>query len=131
MKPEDRRRPPAPDPDPHRARLQAALRLRGIAKIVLVTLGMGELLTIAFSYCAGLTGHGADQGAALLFNFVSCALVSYWLQADARRAYRDAKANDRLGPPRARHDAPQVDSACPNRWLVVLHLELNPHLLDA
>ncbi len=130
MKPEDRRRPPSPDTDPHQARLQAALRLRGIAKIVLVTLGMGQLLTLAFSYCAGLGDHGVDEGAALLFNFVSCALVSYWLQADARRAYRDAKANDQLGAPRARPAAPLVDAACPKRWLVILHLELNPHLLD-
>jgi hypothetical protein len=134
MKPEDRRRRPASDATPdaqRRARLQAALRLRGIAKVVLVTLGMGQLLTLAFTYCANLADSSIGDGVALLFNFLSCALVSYWLQADARRAYHDAKTADRLGAPSSGDAVPMVDAACPNRWLVVLHLELNPHLLDA
>lgn len=134
MIPSDPRdRPPAPErKDTQRAaQLRAAMRIRGLVKVVLVTLGVSQLMTIAFAVLANLVGGELESGVALLFNFATCALVSFWLQADARRAYLDAKTKGYLGTRRTPDAEPVIDAHCPRRWLVILNIELNPQLLDA
>jgi hypothetical protein len=54
--------------------------------------------------------------------------AGFWIQADARRAYAHAQAEGLIK--RGKHpEQPWVlDPVCPNKWLVTLHLELNPTL---
>ncbi|KVE35629.1 hypothetical protein [Burkholderia sp. TSV86] len=110
---------------------KAAMRARGMAKIVFVTIAVSQALSAAFAGTVRAIGYDADPAVLLGFNFVSCALVSFWLQADAQRAYRDALASGRLKRQAPRAGAAHtVPAGCPKRWLVILHIELNPHLLD-
>ncbi|KVW26306.1 hypothetical protein [Burkholderia ubonensis] len=111
------------------ARLRAAIRLRGLAKLALVTLAVAHLLTLAFEFALVSAGF-APEAATLLFRFMSCALVSYWLQADAQRAYRHAREHGfvAFGGP---DEAPvRIAPRCPKRWLVLLNLQLDPHWIE-
>ncbi|SMG01568.1 FIG00459737: hypothetical protein [Burkholderia singularis] len=113
---------------PHSRRLPWA---RGMAKIVFVTIAVSQALSAAFAGLARAIGYDADPTVLLGFNFISCALVSFWLQSDAQRAYRDALSSGRLKRQAPRAGAAHtVPADCPKRWLVILHIELNPHLLD-
>ncbi|KVN24786.1 hypothetical protein WJ63_16320 [Burkholderia pyrrocinia] len=112
------------------ARLRAVLRLRGLAKLALVTIAGAHLLTLAFDFVLVSAGFAPEAATLLLFRFASCALVSYWLQADALRAYRHALEHGYIafgGPDEAPvHIAPR----CPKHWLVCLNLQLDPHWIE-
>ncbi|RQQ08640.1 hypothetical protein DF107_18420 [Burkholderia stagnalis] len=112
------------------ARLRAALRLRGLAKLALVTIAGAHLLTLAFDFVLVSAGFAPEAATLLLFRFASCALVSYWLQADALRAYRHALEHGFIafgGP----DDAPvRIAPRCPKHWLVCLNLQLDPHWIE-
>jgi len=112
------------------ARLKAAMRARGWLKLVLVTIVANQVMTTAFVYVAQQVNPGLTILHTLLFSCVTCGLVGYWLQADARRAWRDALDKGYIGPPHTSDDQDvlKIADSCPNRWLVVLHIELNPEL---
>ncbi|AGK49802.1 MULTISPECIES: hypothetical protein [Burkholderia] len=113
------------------AHVKAAMRMRGLVKVVCITIAVSQALTAAFAGLAHIAGHDVEAGPLLLFNFVTCTLVSYWLQSDAQRAYLDARSSGRLRS--APNDGAPLDvpADCPRRWLVILNIELNPHLLDS
>ncbi|MGU7769897.1 hypothetical protein ACV229_06920 [Burkholderia sp. MR1-5-21] len=111
------------------ARLRTALRLRGLVKLTVITIAVAHLLTIAFQHLLAAAGFAPDAATLLLFRFVSCALVSYWLQADALRAYRHASEHGFVTLPGANGDAVSIAAQCPRRWLVVLNLQLDPRWL--
>lgn len=112
------------------ANVRAAMRARGLAKVVCITIAVSQVLTTAFAGLAHAFGHDVEPGPLLLFNFVTCALVGFWLQSDAQRAYLDARASGRLRKAPTGDTLPDVPTGCPKRWLVILNIELNPHLLD-
>ncbi|WP_245254540.1 hypothetical protein [Paraburkholderia sp. LEh10] len=64
----------------------------------------------------------------LIFSCVTGALTGYWLRADARRAWRDALDQGYVSTRHASDDVLKIADDCPNRWLVVLYIELNPDL---
>ncbi|MBS2129671.1 hypothetical protein NX871_28545 [Burkholderia thailandensis] len=111
-------------------RVKAAMRMRGLVKVACITIAASQVLTAAFASLARVAGHDVESGPLPLFNFVTCALVSYWLQADARRAYLEARSSGRLHGAPNESAPPDVPANCPKRWLVILNIELNPHLLD-
>ncbi|MGP8472617.1 hypothetical protein [Burkholderia sp. PR2] len=72
------------------ARTRAALRMRGLVKLTVVTIAVTQTLTLVFDALLVAVGYTPEAATLLLFRFVTCALVSFWLQADASRAYRHA-----------------------------------------
>ncbi|RFU48103.1 hypothetical protein D0B32_11375 [Paraburkholderia sp. DHOC27] len=101
------------------------MMVRGMLKIVLVAIATAQLLTAAFTLLARQIDADVAPQIVSVFGFVTCGLVSMWLQADARRAFRVAKEK---GFVKARNGEAGLTIAadCPHRWLVVLHAELNP-----
>ncbi|KVD88350.1 hypothetical protein WS62_17135 [Burkholderia sp. ABCPW 14] len=110
--------------------VKAAMRVRGLAKVEFITIATSQALTAAFASLAYGIGCDVEPGPLLLFNFISCALVSFWLQSDAQRAYLEAQASGRLRKTPHADTLPNVPLDCPKRWLVILNIELNPKLLD-
>jgi hypothetical protein len=97
---------------------------------LLVTLAANRVLTKAFAYVAQQVDPGLTVTYRLIFSCVTCALVGYWLQADARHAWCNALDKGYIGSRHAENDEDLLKIAdnCPKRWLVVLHIELNPDL---
>ncbi|WP_322087161.1 hypothetical protein [Burkholderia sp. BCC1999] len=112
--------------DARQARVCAALRLRGVMKLTIVTIAVAQALAFAFEGLLGAAGFAPDAATVLLFRFVTCALVSFWLQADALRAYQFAAQHGFVTVPGAHGDPVDVAPQCPKRWLVVLNLQLEP-----
>ncbi|CAB3754550.1 hypothetical protein GQ57_05810 [Burkholderia sp. MSh2] len=108
------------------ARVRAALRLRGVVKLTVVTIAVAQALAFAFESLLVATGFAPDAATVLLFRFVTCALVSFWLQADALRAYQYAAQHGFVTAHGAPGDPIDVAPQCPKRWLVVLSLQLDP-----
>lgn len=108
---------------------RAALRTRGVLKVVFVALAANEFLTAAFAYLAREIDPQVTLTTISLFSFATCGLIGTWLQSDARRAYFAAREQGYLdGLERAKETA-LVPNNCPKRWLVVLYAELNPSVI--
>ena len=108
------------------ARVRAALRLRGVMKLTIVTIAAAHALTFAFEGLLVAAGFAPEAVTLLLFRFVTCALVSFWLQADALRACRYAVQHGFVTVSGTHGDPIDVAPQCPKRWLVVLNLQLEP-----
>ncbi|WP_042338442.1 hypothetical protein [Paraburkholderia ferrariae] len=126
---DDTRRPAPPGPDDDEARIRAAMRGRAFLKIVLVTIVFSQVLSTLFGAAAQALDPDVSAMPSLVFSCVTCALVSFWLQADARNAWRHAREHGHIRKG-AQGPLPGIEIAreCPRRWLVVLHAELNPGL---
>ncbi|MDF3085968.1 hypothetical protein [Burkholderia sola] len=120
--------PKRDDGDDHarQARVRAALRLRGVMKLTIVTIAVAQALAFAFESLLAAAGFAPDAATVLLFRFVTCALVSFWLQADALRAYQYAAQHGFITIPGMHGDPVDIAPQCPKRWLVVLNLQLEP-----
>lgn len=126
---EGHRTPPPPGPHDEDERIRLALRVRAFLKVVLVTIVFSQVLSMLFGAAARILDPDVSATPSLVFSCVSCALVSFWLQSDARRAWQYARER---GYVRRGEHGPlpgiQIAPECPRRWLVVLHAELNPAL---
>jgi hypothetical protein len=106
-----------------------ALRVRAFLKIVLVTIVSSQVLTTLFGAAARMLDPDVSDTPSIAFSCVTCALVSYWLQADARRAWQLAHERGFIKRgPSGPLPGIEIAAQCPRRWLVVLHAELNPGL---
>jgi hypothetical protein len=99
-------------------RPRPGMMFRGMLKVVLIAIAASQILTTAFT----LLAHQIDP--ALSPEIIS--VVSMWLQADARRAFGFAKEKGFVAAARDGQPGPRIAADCPRRWLVVLHIELNP-----
>jgi len=111
---------------------KTALWLRGIAKLMTLSLLANQVLTLIFNIGVHQIDPDVDDHIITLFSVATTVLTGFWLQADAHRAYLYAKAQDLI---KARRDkaAPwpwSLEPECPRKWLVTLHLELNPALVE-
>jgi len=111
---------------------KTTLWLRGLAKLLTLALLANQVLTLIFSIGAHQVDPDVDSQVISVFSIVTSVLAGLWLQADARHAYQRAKAQDLIKP---NHDKTKpwpwaLDPACPRKWLVTLHLELNPALTE-
>lgn len=107
-------------------RTRPGMMFRGMLKIVLIAIAASQILTTAFTLLARQIDADVSPQIISVFGFVTCGLVSMWLQADARRAFRVAKEKGFVGAARDNEVVPQIAADCPRRWLVMLHVELNP-----
>ncbi len=111
---------------------KTALWLRGVAKMVALALLANQVLTLIFSIGAHQVDPNVDAQIITMFSMVTSILAGFWLQSDARQAYLHAKANKLIQSSRDK-STPwpwALDPACPRKWLVTLHLELNPALIE-
>lgn len=105
--------------------------LRGISKIVAIVFVANQVLTATFVLVAQHIDARLPRQTIELFSCVSCALVALWLQSDARRAYLAAREKGYVTAPSVGGQTLQVGADCPKRWLVLLHIELNPSVTGA
>ncbi|MGH8778072.1 hypothetical protein [Paraburkholderia sp.] len=99
---------------------------RGIAKVVFIVFACNQILIVAFGWMARQFDANVSDRAILIFGLVTSGLLSFWLQADAQRAFAFARKNGfiKSGPPRSGTVA--IADNCPKRWLVVLYIDLHP-----
>jgi hypothetical protein len=107
-------------------KLHTAMRIRGMAKVVCVAIVANQVLTMAFAYAVQQLDPGAPGLITTIFSFLTCGLVSIWLQSDARRAYLLAREKGCITPVDKTNPALKIAPDCPKLWLVVLHIEMNP-----
>ncbi|HTR07831.1 MAG TPA: hypothetical protein VMJ11_14515 [Paraburkholderia sp.] len=107
-------------------------RFRGWLKLVLLTFSVDQILSAVFSFAAERIDPDMAEFQTVIFSCVTCVLVSHWLVTDARAAWTLAKKQGYIGSPQsgsgAHAEKLAIANNCPRRWLVVLHLELNPQL---
>jgi hypothetical protein len=123
-------RPPPPSgPDNEEERVRIAMRARGFLKIVLVSILFSQVLSALFGAAAHALDPDVSDMPGVIFSCLTCALVSFWLQSDARNAWQQARERGFIN---RGADGPVpgivIAAECPRRWLVVLHAELNPGL---
>jgi phosphoribosyl-AMP cyclohydrolase len=111
------------------------MMFRGLCKVVAVAFVTNQVLTTIFTYAAQQLDSALPHDTIWLFSCVTSGLVTLWLQADARRAFGFAcekgfveKSGEKSGDA-AQHV--QIAEDCPKRWLVILHIELNPAAMQA
>jgi hypothetical protein len=107
-------------------KLHTAMRIRGTAKVICVAIVANQLLTTVFSYAVHQVDPNAPSMITTIFSFITCGLVSLWLQSDARRAYLLARDKGCITPVNKTNPALKIAPDCPRLWLVVLHIEMNP-----
>jgi hypothetical protein len=107
-------------------RLQPGMMLRGMLKIVLIAVAASQILTTAFTFLARQINADLSQQIVSVFGFVTCGLVSMWLRDDARRAFGFAKQKGFVAAAPEGQPGVRIAADCPRRWLVILHIELNP-----
>jgi hypothetical protein len=66
-------------------RPRPGMMFRGMLKVVLIAIAASQILTAAFTVLARQIDAGLSPQIISVFGFVTCGLVSMWLQADARR----------------------------------------------
>ena len=107
-------------------KLHTAMRIRGTAKVVCVAIVANQVLTTLFAYVVQQLDPSAPTLITTIFSFLTCGLVSIWLQSDARRAYLLAREKGCITPVDKTNPALKIAPDCPKLWLVVLHIEMNP-----
>jgi len=107
-------------------KLHTAMRIRGTVKVICVAIVVNQVLTTVFSYAVSQLDPDTPTLVTTIFSFVTCGLVSLWLQSDARRAYLLARERGCITPVSETNPAVRIASDCPKPWLVILHIEMNP-----
>jgi hypothetical protein len=107
------------------------MMLRGMCKVIAIAFAVNQVLTTIFEYVARQVDAGLPHQAVWLFSCMSCGLLTLWLQADARRAFAFARKQGFLTVTEGKQRVLQIDMNCPKRWLVILHVELNPAAVGA
>jgi len=106
------------------------MMLRGMCKVIAIAFAVNQVLTTVFTYVAQQVDSALPHQTVWFFSCMTCGLLTLWLQADARRAFALArkqgyvKISDAIDDGKER--ALQIAIDCPKRWLVILHIELNP-----
>ena len=107
-------------------RFRPATMLRGMSKVIAIAFVTNQILTTVFTYVAQQIDATLPHETIWMFSCVTCGLVTLWLQSDARRAFGFARENGYIKPADDTKQIVQVAQDCPKRWLVILHMELNP-----
>jgi hypothetical protein len=109
--------------------LRTAMRIRGMVKLIALIVIFNQLLTTLFSMAC----HAIDPDVAPQitsgFGLASSLMLGFWLQADARRAYRHAVEQGFVVNADKSNPLPRISDKCPKKWLVLLHIELYPVLV--
>jgi hypothetical protein len=107
-------------------KLHTAMRIRGMSKVICVAIIVNQVLTTVFAYAVSQIDTTTPTIVTTMFGFVTCGLVSMWLQADARRDYLRAREQGCIAPVSKTNPALKIAPGCPKPWLVNLYIEINP-----
>lgn len=102
------------------------MMVRGLCKVVAIAFVTNQVLTTIFTYVAQQLDASPPHDAIWLFSCVTCGLLTLWLQSDARRAFGFAREKGFVKTAGDSKKELQIAPDCPKRWLVILHIELNP-----
>ena len=102
------------------------MMIRGLCKVVAITFVTNQVLTTIFMYVAQQLDSASPHDMIWIFSCVTSGLVTLWLQSDARRAFGFAREKGFVKKSGDDKQVVQIAEDCPKRWLVVLHIELNP-----
>lgn len=102
------------------------MMFRGLCKVVAIAFVTNQVLTTIFTYFVQQLDSAPPHQAVWIFSCVTCGMVTLWLQADARRAFGFAREKGFVKKSGEDTQGVQIADDCPKRWLVVLHIELNP-----
>jgi hypothetical protein len=102
------------------------MMLRGMCKVIAIAFAVNQVLTSAFTYVAQQVDNALPHQMVWLFSCMTCGLLTLWLQADARRAFAFARKQGFVKINDGKERALEIAAQCPKRWLVILHIELNP-----
>jgi hypothetical protein len=107
------------------------MMFRGLCKVVAIAFVTNQVLTTLFTYAAQQFDSPPPHDAIWLFSCVTSGLVTLWLQSDARRAFGFAREKGFVRKGGNATQELQIAEDCPKRWLVILHIELNPAAMQA
>ncbi|CAE6729436.1 hypothetical protein [Paraburkholderia domus] len=110
---------------------RSAMMFRGMCKVVAIAFITNQVLTTIFTYVAQQLDAAVPHDTIWLFSCVTCGLLTLWLQSDARRAFGFAREKGFVKKSGDRTPGLQIAEDCPKRWLVILHIELNPAAIQA
>ncbi|WP_429454456.1 hypothetical protein [Paraburkholderia sp. 40] len=108
-----------------------AMMFRGMCKVVAIAFVTNQVLTTIFTYVAQELDTALPHETIWLFSCVTCGLLTLWLQSDARRAFGFAREKGFVKKGDDGKQDLQIAEDCPKRWLVILHIELNPAAMQA
>jgi len=108
-----------------------AMMFRGMCKVVAIAFFFNQVLTTIFTYVAQQLDAALPHETIWLFSCVTCGLLTLWLQSDARRAFGFAREKGFVKTGGDKKQDLQIAEDCPKRWLVILHIELNPAVIKA
>ncbi|MEM5316812.1 hypothetical protein [Paraburkholderia sp. JHI869] len=105
---------------------------RALLRVCALILLISPILTSAFAFFAFSNHPDFALGLTAFFCFMCCTLLAVWIRSDARHAWSRARESGFVPPGAIRPGrAVRVASACPSRWLVVLHVELHGGIVAA
>lgn len=105
---------------------------RALLRVCALILLINPILTSAFAFFAFSNHPDFALGLTAFFCFMCCTLLAVWIRSDARHAWSRARESGFVQPAAIRPGrAVRVSSACPARWLVVLHVELHGGVVAA
>jgi len=107
------------------------MRFRGLCKLIAIVFVTNQVLTTLFNYAAQQLDPALPPESLWIFSCLTCGLVTLWLQADARRAFGLAREKGFVKNGGDGKQDLQIAEDCPKRWLVILHVELNPAAMQA
>ncbi len=99
-------------------------RARALFKVASLVVLVNLILTSGFALVAHQNHPDVALGLTILFGFGLCAILSGWIRSDAKHAWlhaRDAGYLSSMHIHRGR--TVWIRQDCPQRWLVVLHIE--------
>ncbi|WP_242540059.1 hypothetical protein [Trinickia mobilis] len=102
-----------------------------MAKVIAIAFLANQVLTSVFTLAAQQIDPQLSHQTIWVFSCMTCGLFTLWLQSDARRAYGFAREKGYVKAEGNAGEAIQIATDCPKRWLVILHIELNPATLKA
>lgn len=107
---------------------QTAIRVKGELKL----LGLSVALSTVLAFVLANVMPDLPQGPAAFMSFgaLTTVLAAGWIRHDAGRAFRFAAENRYLGFEGNPQRVISIAQDCPKRWLVLLHIELNPDLIS-
>jgi hypothetical protein len=109
--------------------LRTTMRVRGMVKLIALIVIFNQVLTSVFSFACHAIDPGVTPQVTSIFGLASSLLLGFWLQADARSAYRQAVEKGFIVSADKSNPFPRIGEKCPKKWLVVLHIELYPVLV--
>ncbi|MFL9933042.1 hypothetical protein P0D88_28350 [Paraburkholderia sp. RL18-103-BIB-C] len=107
------------------------MMFRGMCKVVAIAFVTNNVLTTIFTYVAQQLDAALPPEVSWLFSCVTSGLLTLWLLSDARRAFGSARGKGFVKIGGDRKQVLQIAENCPKRWLVILHIELNPAAIQA